>query len=85
LQNSRTEFSGLLDSDGSTLKAWQGRILPSRFPVEAEGRIRYRIVGPMDWDSGEVLATIEKIIPDIQSTQIERPLSGTIKEAQINY
>jgi hypothetical protein len=59
-------FSALPGSDGSTFKAWQGRALPTRFLVDAKGNIRYRVVGPMDWDPGEVLATIEKIMPDIQ-------------------
>ena len=56
----------LLDSDGSTLKAWQVRGLPTSFLIDAEGRIRYRVVGPIDWDSDEVLATIDKLLPDIQ-------------------
>jgi len=59
-------FTVLLDSDGSTLKAWQGRGLPTSFLIDAEGRIRYRVVGPIDWDSDEVLATIDKLLPDIQ-------------------
>ena len=59
-------FTVLLNSDGSTLTAWQGRGLPTRFLVDVEGSIRYRAVGPLDRDSDEVLATINKLLPDIQ-------------------
>ena len=55
-----------LDCDGSTLTAWQGRGLPTSFLVNAEGIIRYRAVGPLDRDSDEVLATIDKLLPDNQ-------------------
>ena len=66
LKNMDITFKILLDKDGSTFKAWQGRVLPTSFLVGPEGRIRYRAVGPIDWDTDEVLATINNMMPDQQ-------------------
>lgn len=66
LKSMHINFWVLLDRDGSTFEAWQGRVLPTSFLVDPEGRIRYRVVGPIDWDTDEVLATIDKIMPDQQ-------------------
>ena len=66
LKSMDIKFRVLLDRDGSTFKAWQGRVLPISFLVDPEGRIRYRAIGPIDWDTDEVLATINKMMPDEQ-------------------
>mgnify|MGYP001821929093 CR=1 FL=1 len=66
LKSMDINFRVLLDKDGSTFTAWQGRVLPTSFLVDPEGRIRYRAVGPIDWDTDEVQATINKMMPDQQ-------------------
>ena len=66
LKSMDIHFRVLLDQDGSTFTAWQGRVLPTSFLVDPEGRIRYRAVGPIDWDTDEVLATINNMMPDQQ-------------------
>jgi thiol-disulfide isomerase/thioredoxin len=66
LKSMGVNFRVLLDRDGSTFKAWQGRVLPTSFLLDPEGRVRYRVIGPIDWDTDEVLATINKIMPSPQ-------------------
>jgi len=66
LKSMDINFKVLLDKDGSTFKAWQGRVLPTSFLLDPEGKIRFRAVGPIDWDTDEALATINKMMPDQQ-------------------
>ena len=66
LKSMHINFWVLLDRDGSTFEAWQGQVLPTSFLLDPEGRIRYRVVGPIDWATNEVLTTINKIMPNQQ-------------------
>ncbi|MCK5662658.1 MAG: TlpA family protein disulfide reductase [Thiotrichaceae bacterium] len=55
-------FTVLLDPDSKTFKQWQAKILPTSFIVDKKGYIRYLAQGPIEWDSNEVSATIEKLL-----------------------
>ena len=52
----------LLDPEMQAAKAWNARILPASFVVGRDGRIRYRVVGELDWSSDRVVATITDLI-----------------------
>ena len=53
----------LLDKDSAAFKAWRARVFPSSYIVDAEGRLRYRVEGPLEWDSPQIIAVIEGLIP----------------------
>ena len=47
-------FPILLDRDTKTTRAWQAKLLPVTYIVGADGKIRYRHVGELDWSRPEV-------------------------------
>ena len=55
-------FTVLLDTEGKTFQHWQAKILPTSFIVDRKGRIRYLAQGPLEWDTDEVSAIIEKLL-----------------------
>jgi len=55
-------FTVLFDAKGTTFKQWQATILPTSFIVDKTGRIRYLVKGPMEWDTDEVSAIIDKLL-----------------------
>ena len=52
----------LMDPNGKAFKAWQGKVLPASFLLDRSGRIRYRIIGPLEWDSNDTGKIIEQLI-----------------------
>lgn len=52
----------LLDHNGNTFEAWQGKVLPASFLLDRTGRIRYQIIGPLEWDSDEAGTIIEELL-----------------------
>ena len=57
------DFPVLLDRDTAVAKGWQARILPASFLVGADGRIRYSVLGEIDWTDGRVRGAIQKMLP----------------------
>jgi thiol-disulfide isomerase/thioredoxin len=57
-------FTVLLDPFGKTPKDWRVKVYPTTYLVDASGHLRYRSVGPEDWDSPESLQRIEQSMPD---------------------
>jgi thiol-disulfide isomerase/thioredoxin len=47
-------FPILLDRDAKTTRAWHAKVLPATYIVGADGAIRYRHVGELDWSKPEV-------------------------------
>lgn len=56
-------FPVLLDPDGSNTRRWKVFALPTSFLLDAEGRVRYVLTGPTEWDEGEALTVIESLLP----------------------
>lgn len=54
----------LLDTDRRVFGAWGVENLPTSFLVDADGRIRYRLVGGTDWDGTELDTLIDSLLPD---------------------
>ena len=52
----------LMDRDGEAFKAWQGKVLPASFLLDRSGRIRYQVIGPLEWDSDEAGKIIEELL-----------------------
>ena len=57
------QFPLLLDRDTKTSKAWGARILPASFVVGPDGRIRYSLVGDLDWDHDHVVSRVAELLP----------------------
>jgi thiol-disulfide isomerase/thioredoxin len=62
-------FPILLDTDGSAFAAWGAEVLPTTFLIDAEGRVRRTIQGPLDWDSEQVVRSIRALISEAPITQ----------------
>jgi thiol-disulfide isomerase/thioredoxin len=52
----------LLDVNKSIAKRWGARVLPTTFVVGPDGRVRYRLVGEMDWSSDSALAIVSELL-----------------------
>ena len=57
-------FPILLDTDGSNTKRWKVFALPTSFLLDAQGRVRYVLTGPTEWDEGEALKIIESMLEE---------------------
>ena len=52
----------LMDRDSKVFEAWQGKVLPASFLLDRSGRIRYQVIGPLEWDSEEAGNIIEELL-----------------------
>jgi len=68
------EFTVLMDRDSAVARAWRARVLPISFLVGPDGRIRYRVVGEIDWTQECVRKAIVALMPPV-ATQPRAALS----------
>jgi len=55
-------FSVLLDPNQDASRTWRVRALPSSFLIGADSRVRYAVIGEMDWASQESADSIEALL-----------------------
>ena len=72
LSRMKLGFPILLDPDGSNTKRWKVFALPTTFLLDAEGRVRYVLTGPTEWDEGEALEIIESLLADLPAPSKQR-------------
>ncbi|WP_296641513.1 TlpA disulfide reductase family protein, partial [Thiobacillus sp. 65-1402] len=65
LSRMKLGFPILLDPDGSNTQHWKVFALPTTFLLDAEGRVRYVLTGPTEWDEGEALRVIESLLAEL--------------------
>jgi len=65
LSRMKLGFPILLDPDGSNTKRWKVFALPTTFLLDAEGRVRYVLTGPTEWDEGEALEVIKSLLAEL--------------------
>ena len=63
LQKVPVDFTILLDRDAAVSKRWQARVLPFTVVIDPAQRIRYTVLGDLDWSAPEVEATLRKLLP----------------------
>lgn len=63
LSRMKVDFTILLDVERRVAKAWNARILPASFVIGPDGRIRYTLVGEINWDNEHVVARISELLP----------------------
>ena len=55
------DYTVLLDPEMHAAKAWQARLLPYSFVLDRSHRIRYTVVGEIDWSAPDVVQRIEAL------------------------
>jgi thiol-disulfide isomerase/thioredoxin len=65
LSRMKLGFPVLLDPEGDNTKRWKVFALPTSFLLDAEGRVRYVLTGPTEWDEGEALEVIESLLAEL--------------------
>jgi thiol-disulfide isomerase/thioredoxin len=55
-------FSVLLDPNQDASRAWRVRALPASFLIGVDSRVRYAVMGEMDWASQESADTIQALL-----------------------
>src|SRR5262245_24632718 len=65
----KVDFPVLLDPERKVAKAWSARILPASFVIGAGGRIRYSLVGEINWGDELVVGRIAELLPRLPFTQ----------------
>ena len=74
------DFAVLMDRDSAAGRAWQARVLPISFLIGPDGRIRYSVVGEIDWTQERVRKTILALLPLSDSpTQPRAALSASTR------
>lgn len=59
----KIDFAVLMDRDGAMLKRWKVIVFPTSFVIDPAGRIRYAVLGELEWDSPEVLEKLTELLP----------------------
>jgi peroxiredoxin len=62
LDETRLDLPVLLDANKTTTRAWSVRVMPTSFIVGPDGRMRYRVVGDIDWSADAVVGTISQLL-----------------------
>ena len=62
LKDKPVEFPVLMDSDGEALRRWGIYAFPTTLVLDRQHRIRYAVFGAFDWDSAEVIDTLEPLL-----------------------
>ena len=52
----------LLDPGQETARAWKVRILPVSFLLDAGGRVRYSVIGEIDWEGPEAVNAVRRLL-----------------------
>jgi thiol-disulfide isomerase/thioredoxin len=55
-------FPVLLDPNQSAPRAWRVRVLPSSFLIALDGRVRYSVVGEIDWASEVAVGMVQGLL-----------------------
>jgi len=63
LSQMKVDFTILLDPGKMAAKAWDARILPASFVAGPDGRVRYSLVGEINWDHELVVSRIAELLP----------------------
>ena len=63
LTQMKVDFTVLLDPEGKAARAWEARVLPASFVIGPDGRIRYSLVGDLDWGDDRVVSRITELLP----------------------
>ena len=63
LKRSLLDLTVLLDPGQDASRAWRVRVLPASFLVGADGRVRYSVIGEIDWMSSPAIEMVRGLFP----------------------
>ena len=55
------EATILLDPNQDAPRAWRVRVLPSSFLIGRDGRVRYGVIGEIDWASDDAIELVQDL------------------------
>jgi thiol-disulfide isomerase/thioredoxin len=55
-------FPMLLDPNQSAPRAWRVRVLPSSFLIAPDGRVRYSVIGEIDWAGATAVEMVQSLL-----------------------
>ena len=59
----KIDFTILKDPNGKALKAWKVFVFPTSFVLDANGKLRYSLLGSTEWDAPNTVKQIEALLP----------------------
>lgn len=62
LTQTQLDLPVVMDPNKTVTREWGVRMLPVTFIIGADGRIRYRLVGDLDWNSETVVGVITQLM-----------------------
>ena len=68
LKDKPVEFPVLMDTQGDALRRWGVYAFPTTLVLDRQHRIRYAVFGAFDWNSDEVVATLQPLLNDGQAS-----------------
>jgi thiol-disulfide isomerase/thioredoxin len=63
LARERLDLVALLDPNKDATRAWRVRVLPASFLVGPDGRVRYSVLGELDWSADTAVRTVQGLLP----------------------
>ena len=55
-------FPILLDPNQDAPRAWRVRVLPSSFLIGPDGRVRYSVIGEIDWTQTDAVDLVQSLL-----------------------
>ena len=55
-------FATLLDPNQEAPRAWRVRAMPSSFLIDRDGRVRYSVIGEIDWASQDAVEMAQSLL-----------------------
>jgi peroxiredoxin len=62
LEKVKVDFTILFDADSAVTRRWKVFALPSSFLIDKQGKVRYVLAGPTEWDGKEAVDLIESLL-----------------------
>jgi thiol-disulfide isomerase/thioredoxin len=62
LAKTQLELPVLMDPNKTATREWGVKLLPVTFIIGTDGRVRYRLVGDLDWSSETVVGVISQLM-----------------------
>jgi peroxiredoxin len=66
-------FPMLLDRNQEVSRGWRVRVLPATFLVGPDGRVRYHVIGEIDWATPEAVAAVRRLLPRERAAPVAKP------------
>ncbi len=62
LEKTPLDLTVVLDPGKPVTKSWNARILPASYVIGRDGRVRYSVVGELDWSDPQVVKIIGEVL-----------------------